>query len=187
MASAGESAPTPSARSSGLTPGRRPGAHRDQPPHRPTVHSTGGVSLNPRAHGPGLTATSPPGTGRLRTTLARVRVRRPRGTAPGLTHPGPACAGNPCDGEEAVHAGRRDATTRTVYSAAAHSTPFFPSGWVNPGPTARGSPRPTSTPADRAQHRRSVPKPPGPRPRAHRNQPPGTGRLRTNTGARPCP
>src|SRR6266700_4335087 len=94
MASAGESAPTPSARSSGLTPGRRPGAHRDQPPHRPTVHSTGGVSLNPRAHGPGLTATSPPAPAGCAQTLARVRVRRPRAHGPGLTatnlHTGPA-------------------------------------------------------------------------------------------------
>src|SRR2546430_14280082 len=38
MASAEVSAPTRSARLGGLTPGPRPGAHRDQPPHLTVVH-----------------------------------------------------------------------------------------------------------------------------------------------------
>jgi len=147
MASAKVSAPTRSARLGGLTPGPRPGAHRDQPPHLTVVHGTGGVVPKPRGTAPGSTHPD------LHALAIRATVKRPCAPAAGTRDPHGLCRGVRSDAERSL-------------------------GWVNPGPTARGSPRPTPTPDGRARpDELSVD------PGAHRDQPPHRRAERGSRGA----
>src|SRR2546430_5679070 len=149
MASTEVSAPTRSARLGGLTPGPRPGAHRDQPPHLTVVHGR----------------TSCPST---------------PGHRPGVNSPGPACAGNPCDSEEAVQPPER--VTRMASAKVSAPTRSARLAGFNPAPTARGSPRPTPPPAGRARpDELSVD------PGAHPPQPPHRRAARRTPGAAPEP
>src|SRR5437764_6097751 len=79
-------APTPFVCPGGLTPGRRPGAHRDQALHLTVVHGTGAVVRRPQGTAPGSTHAYDAGAA-TRCAATDAHLPEPRGMAPGLAYP----------------------------------------------------------------------------------------------------